>query len=327
MAATGFDDSVEKLLDFCNLLGQTSAVVTGETDVLETRAGSLDKTEAETRKRCAQVAERLGTALEEISEAHEDACEQADRVAEAAEDLASSRLAAAEQDLESAGTSFGERARQEEADLEGMLLDLFETGFQPLAAALDEIEAELAQAEERAQQALEGLEQGAGEAAGRAEQERTETASAIDEAQRAVVEEDAGALERDMAEHAAFWGEELPEAVRAECASVAEPLEALYREWEAEVVAEGDDLSEAVAGLLEEAADLVTRLAGEPLATAVAATVDETLASLGGQQEALLATLADGEPASEVAAELVDDLAVARVVVEEIDRLLRALAE
>jgi hypothetical protein len=327
MAATGFDDSVEKLLDFCNLLGQTSAVVTAETEVLEARGGSLERTEAETRKRCEQVADRLGTALDELTEAHEDACDHADRLTEAAQDLASSRLSATEESLDSAESSFEQRARQEEADLEKTILDLFDAGFQPLAAALDEIEAQLARGEESAKQALEELEQGAGEAASRADQERAETATAIDEAERAVAEEGAGALERDMAEHASFWGEELPEAVRAECLSVGEPLEALYREWEAEVVAEGDELSEAVAGLLEDAADIVTNQAGEPLATAVAGTADETLAALRGRQEVLLPTLADGEPASDDAAALVDELAIARVVVGEIDRLLKALAE
>jgi hypothetical protein len=55
--------------------------------------------------------------------------------------------------------------------------------------------------------------------------------------------------------------------------------------------------------------------------------VDNAFAALSGQQDALMPALGEGEPASEAAAALVDDLFVARHLVSEIERLLNALAE
>lgn len=327
MASPAFDDGIEKLEGFCTLLGQTSAALLREGEVLDARGDSIEKTESEARQRCEQVAERLGAALDDVTDAEEDAVEQTDRLGEAAQDLAGNRLSAAEESLESAGEAFEERAGQDRAGLEKEVLDLFEAGFAALGAAIDEMETEVARAGEAARQALEALGQGIGETGAHVKEDGAKTVAALEEAERGVAEDDAHELERQVAAHVDLWVEELPEAVRAECASVAVPLEALYREWEAEVVAEGDELSEGVAGLLEDAADIVANEAGQPLAAAVEETTNGSFAALAGQREALLPALEEGEPASEAAAALVDDLSVARRLVAEIERLLNALAE
>ena len=327
MAQPAFDDSIEKREAFCTLLGQTSAVVARDGEVLDARGDSLERTEAEVRSRGEHVAELLTTAHDEVSEAHEEAVEQADRLGETGQDLAATRLSAAEDGAESAEASFEQQVGQGRAQLEKDFQDLFETGFTSLAAAIDEIEAELAGAGEAAGQALEALEVGLTEVGQQTTEVRAKTVAALEEAEQAVAERDARELEQQAAEHAGLWMEDLPEAVRAECASVAEPLEALYREWEAEVVAEGDELSDDVAGLFEDGADIVANEAGQLLAAAVEETIGNSFAVLAGQQDALLPTVADGEPASEAAAALVDDLFVARQLVSEIDRLLNALAE
>jgi len=326
MAQPAFDDSVEKLEGFCNLLGQTIAVLTRDVEGLGARAESLDQTEAETRKRGEEVAQRLASELDDLTAAHEDAIEEADRLTEVAQDLAATRLPAAEDRLQSAESSVEERTSQEEAGLEKAFLDLFESGFTALATVIDEVEAELRGAGEGAREALEGLERGQVEVGQAMTETGGRTATALGEAERVAAEDASRALEQEGAEHSALWTEELPEAVRAECASVGEPLEALYREWEGEVATEGDELSEGVADLLADAAVVVASQAGQ-LAAAVREAIDDSLAALAGQQDVLVPTLTEGEPASEAAAALVDDLAVARQVVSEIDRLLRAIAE
>jgi chromosome segregation ATPase len=326
MAQPAFDDGIEKLEALCTLLGQTSAVVTRDGEILDARGDSLDRTEDEARKRCEQIAERLATALDEVNDLHEDAVDASDRLSEAAHELASARLASAEDSVESARSSFEERLIEERSELEQGFQDLFETGFTSLATAVDEMETELAQAGESARQGFEVLEHGITEVGQQASEDGARTVAALQEAERNVAEDDAE-LEQQVAVHTDVWTEELPEAVRAECASVAEPLEVLYREWEAEVVAEGDELSEGVASLLEDAADIVAVEAGQPLASAAEAAVDDSLAALSGQQDALTPVLGEGEPASEAAAGLVDDLVVARQLVSEIDRLLNAIAD
>jgi hypothetical protein len=115
--------------------------------------------------------------------------------------------------------------------------------------------------------------------------------------------------------------------VKAERASVGDPLETLYREWEAEVVAEGDELSDAVADLLQGAAEMVADEAGQPLAAAVEETTRDFFQALANEQDGLLSALAEGEPASDAASALVDDLVVAREVVDVIDQMLKALQE
>jgi hypothetical protein len=325
--AAAFDESVEKLQDFCNLLGRTRAAVLAEGEVLEARSESLDDTEDEARKRCGSVAERLTSALEDFTQALEDAEEQADRLGQTADDLASSRLSGAQESVPSAESSFETRAAADESALEQELLELFDAGFASLATAVDDIEADVARADGRAREAFGHLADGIDEVGRLTEQLRARSAAALEEAERAVVEGGTSALEREVTGQEGFWRDELPEAVRAECAAVGEPLEALYGDWEAEVTAEGDELSEAVADLLQDAASAVTQQAGEALAAALAEAVDVALTALAGAQEALVSTLSDTEPASEAAAALVDDLAIASRVVDEIDRLLKALAE
>jgi hypothetical protein len=139
--------------------------------------------------------------------------------------------------------------------------------------------------------------------------------------------EGADQLEQQAAEHATLWTEELPETVQAECASVGDPLEALYREWEAEVVAEGDELSDAVASLLQGAANIVADEAGQLLAAAVEETERDFLQALAGEHDGLLPVLEEGETASEAASALVDDLVMTRQVVGVIEQMLKALQE
>ena len=146
MAQPVVDDSVEKLETFCALLGQTSAVLTRDAETLDARGDSLQRTEAEARQRCEQISERLETALDALTEAHEDSVAQADRLTVAGQDLASARLPLLEEGLESAETSFEERSSQDRAEIEQELPSLLETGFASIATAIDEIEGVLVEA-------------------------------------------------------------------------------------------------------------------------------------------------------------------------------------
>jgi hypothetical protein len=327
MAQPNLDDGVENLENFCNLLGQTSAVLTRDTEVLEARGDSLEQTEAETRARAERVGEHLAIALEELTAAQDDALEEVDGLTDTAEKLAAARLQAAGDRLESGEASFEERLSHDRAQLEKSFLDLSESGFMSLGAAIDDVETELARAGEGSGHALESLEGGLTKVGRQVAEERSEMVGVLEAADEAIREGEVQELEQQGLEHFRLWTEELPETVRAECVSVAEPLEALYGEWEAEVVAEGDELGDAVADLLQSGAEMVTDEAGQPLASAVEEATNDALGALISELDGLLPVLDEGEPAAEAAAALVDDLVVAREVVSVVDRLLKALVE
>jgi DNA repair exonuclease SbcCD ATPase subunit len=326
MAQPSLDDSVERLEGFCTLLGQTTAMLARDAQVLESRGDSLEQTEAETRKRGEHVAERLAAELDELTQAQASVVEEAGRLTEVAQDVATSRLPTTGDSLEAGGTAFEQVLGHDRAEIDAHFLDLAEAGFTGLAAVVDRNEDVLARAAEGAGQALEHLERGLAEAGQQAEDARTETMAGLARAESALREAE-GELEQQTAEDATLWTVQLPETVQAECASVGDPLEALYREWEVEVGVEGDELSEAVAGLLQGGADVVTNEAGQPLAAAAEQTERDALQLLSEQQDGLLPVLAEGEPASEAAAALVDDLVVAGQVVDVIDQMLKALQE
>jgi hypothetical protein len=326
MASPSLDDSVERLEGFCTLLGQTTAVLTRDAEVLEARGDSLEQTEAETRKRGEHVAERLASELDELTEAQAGVVEETGRLTDAAHDVASARLPAAGDSLEAGGAAFEDHLGHDRAEIDSHFLDLADGGFTSLATVVDQIEAGLARAAESSGQALEHLERGLAEIGRQAEEARTVTLAGLESTETGL-REGADQLEQQAAEHATLWTEELPETVQAECASVGDPLEALYREWEAEVVAEGDELSDAVASLLQGAADIVADEAGQLLAAAVEETERDFLQALAGEHDGLLPVLEEGETASEAASALVDDLVMTRQVVGVIEQMLKALQE
>lgn len=326
MAQTVLDESIEKLERFCNLLGQTRAVMIRDAEILEARGESLERTEAETRERGEHVTERLKTTLQELTEAQAETLEDTDRLGDAAEDLVPDRLSTTEDSLDSSEASFEVSLGRDRADLEGAFLDLCDMGFVVLATMVDEIEAELGRAGQASGDALEGLEGELAEVGRLTVESHTETVAVLESAEHTLREGEAQELEQRLIEHTTLWADELPDAVRAACDAVGDPLETLYREWGAEVVAEGDELAQEIAGLLQGATHVVVSEAGEPLAAAVDETTCECFRDLAGGQETLLSVLADGEPATEAAAALVDDLVLGRQALEEIERTLSALA-
>src|SRR5687767_2781655 len=122
------DAGVEHLESFCNLLGQTSAVLARDAEVLELREGTLERTETATQEKAEHVEDRLATALDDLTEAHAAAVEEADRLTELARELSVERLSASGESLESSESSFEERISQDRAELEKHFVDLSEAG-------------------------------------------------------------------------------------------------------------------------------------------------------------------------------------------------------
>lgn len=325
MAQPTFDDGIENLQRFCTLLGETHGILARDLETLEARGHRLERAQAEVRERGEHLAERLETSLQALAEAQTEALEETERLGEAARSLAEVQLGEASEHVHRDEVSFEERTGHDRDGLEKDFVDLEGAGFAALTAALDGLEAELAAAGEEAAEALGTLHQGVTELAERADHTRGEAAAALDAAEDRLRESQVQEWEPQVAEHVAFWTEELPEAVQARCEAVGDPLETLYDAWEQEVVAEADELTGAVGSFVQAATASVAEEAAQPLAEATERTTEGALQALGGELDDLLAPLAEGEEAADAAAALVDDLVVTRRIVGEIDQLLNAL--
>lgn len=327
MAQAALDDRIANLQSFCNLLAETTATVARDAQVLEARGDGLERAQTGVQERMEHVGERLETALEELTQAQAAAVEETERLAEAAEDLVPSRLSESDADLERGETAFEERLSHERADLETDFLDLSPAGFTALSTVLDEVEAGLTKGGEDSISALENLGTGLAHLVQRAGEVHQSTVAALDAADQELREGWGQELEGATAAHVTLWTNELPATVEAECTGVGDPLEALYDGWEQEIVAEGDELSEAVSTLIVDAAESIANEAGQALAESADGTARGSLQVLVGELEGLLPVLAEGEAAAEGASALVDDLVVVRRVVSQIDQLLNALQE
>jgi hypothetical protein len=325
-AQPALDDSLDKLQDFCRLLGETTVVLEQDTEILGARSGGFQERETDARERTDGVGERLEAAREEIDRVRADAVEELDAVAEAAERM-SAASAAADDRCGAGEGSFEQSLERSQAELEKEFEELAEGGFTRLDAAVDETDAELARDDGAAEDAAEALEAAWSTLAQQAAQAGSDLGAVLHEAAEDLEKTQAGALAEDGAEHARLWSEELPQVVQAECQSVADPLEALYRDWEADIDGEADALGEAVVEILQDAGNVLVQETGEPVSAAAEELAGGALQSLTDEQEGLEPILEECESAGAAVAELVDDLAIGHRIVGEIDRVLETLKE
>jgi hypothetical protein len=319
------DDGVQKIGQFCAVLAATVTRLQGDTSTLEQHGAGVERLGEGLQDSFTALEEQLRGFDDGLAAAESGAASEVERVDEAARGHAGDDLPELEQRVDGEEDGFEQNVEDGRGDLDAGFSDLGSSGFDALAATMDEVEQGLEAAASEGEQALAQLEselEGLGQEFDAA---RADAAQALDDAAARLSGEEAPALTGDGESCAAGWSEELPALVAAESGAIGDPVAAQYEGFGEDAVADGDDLMEAVSDAAGEAASLLEGEVATDLAAAAGLVVDEAMGALSTECDEAAAVLEVGAALADALPALAADLAVARTVVAEVDELLAAL--
>jgi hypothetical protein len=317
------DEGVGNLERFIGIITDTSAKLDEGVEALDDAASHIDGVEGDTEDTLGDFVSTLEDMAGDIGDAAGTAAESIDRVAQQAREIAQDRCGEVESDATAAGDSFEERIESGGDALDTETASTVNDGFKVFGETLDRSTQELKQAGEEAGQALKTLGTDAASEQAEAEQafdgmessldaagsEITTHASTIEAASQAAVSDLEGA------------GEDL----EAECTDQQGEADATYQTFGDTVEEKAGDLATETQTLLESAGDDLNTEASEPITAALGLAVDEA----GNEYDAALddvgTALTAGEEMSNELEPLVGELDKAEGIVDEIDRLLKAM--
>jgi len=325
MAQAGLDEGVERLQEFCTLLGETGAQLQADTSTFGNLERALDEFEDTVDETLGELTEHLDEAAGVLDEAQEDAAEALRSLVEAADEGSGTRVAAAESTIADSGDSVEEGLGAGRQDLAVAFSDLATAGFDVLDSAVDELESGASSRAEETGRALDALEEELRDWQRQVPESYDETARSIDEASESLLQEDGGNLESDAASCTYGWSAELPAALDQQAGELGDPLQQAYDELEAEVRSRIDAYVSTTVSLIQDTADLIGRESASEVDTTAGNAEDDSLEGLTGELAMAVEVLGAGDEMAASLEPMIDDLTVAKSIAAEIDRLLNAL--
>jgi hypothetical protein len=318
------DDSVANLERFCESLQRTIDQLGDLTPNVESARGDLDELEDEAGSRIGEWSTALEEARSELESGYEDARHGVEDLATAAEDFAQQRLGAVSNDLEAAGRSSQERSDRAEQDLQEGFDRAASEGFQGYADALHEVEGQAAAAEAETTQAFEAFGDRLEDLGTDADQAGDRAGQAMDQA-GGQARGDAGELATAFDAVTAEWASTIDEQLRQGSEAVGGALTDAYDGWGQQAAAVAEQLGDKVAELMQDAAAFVSPEGAEALNTAVETGLDDRGGPLVEELQSAGVVLEGGEVTAQALQPLSADLQRSLAVVDEIERLLKAM--
>lgn len=318
------DESVENLRNFCAALAKTSSQLDEQNATLESETAGLSSLASESEARIGDFDEILETAIQELPQAAGDAEAAVEAVTDAATDLAQSRLASSQDDLESAHDDFDQQREEGQGELLDGFAQRLDAGFQDQANTVDEVEGELERIRAASQEDFDGLDEGLEGFAGRIEGARTSTGDALQDA-TSEIGGDVAEVEKEFGELTQQWDASIDQVLKSECQDVGSALDQAYSEWADGLNSAADALVQSVSDAIVGAAEFLgqdrSQAHEDALKEAIADGGDPLLAEMGEGS----ASLEAGQAVTEVLEPVVAELETALAVVDQIEELLKAM--
>jgi hypothetical protein len=319
----GFDDGLQNLQNFCDLLERTVGQMQEKNAALDALADDFDGLEDRAQDVIGQLGAELSGSRGEIDAAHGEATSAVEGLTQAAQEAATSDLAAVDGRLDADETAFDQERTEAQADLEQDFARLSTEGFGALATTVDELEERTGVLQQESAADAQALSGGLETLTGEAEQDGTETGEAIGRSLTGV-QSDGGEFTRDALLATEGWAAELAE-LKQGCSEAGTDLSDLYSAWAGEAQAEGDALIKGFTEAGQEATDFVSTDGAMQMETSLEGALGEPLPGLGsglGETDGVVET---GESIGQDLQELVPQLEICLNVVENINRLLEEM--
>ena len=318
-----FDDSLEKLQEFVNLLVATTGQVRADLGTLAAHAAEVGQIAGAVEERLGGFTTDVETQTGEVRQGEEAAAEAIEHLTELARVGASDRLEDARAEVAATEQALEDRLAAERADLEREIGELVQVGFDGLATGLEAVGADVTSENEEADRALERLREGLDGLENTLGDARESASEALASAAETVGDR-RDQLEDDVAEMLGAWSGELPGNLQGEASAVADAVGGLYQGFGRNAETEGDELIAEVAGVLDASARFVAPESSGALAEGCAR-ADGQMQELGAAWADANAALEAGAGITDVLQPMVEQLETARRVVAEVDQALKAL--
>ena len=319
----GFDDGLQNLQNFCDLLEKTVGQMQEKNGALDAQADTFDDLEDRAGDAIGQLSAELESSQGEIDAAHGEATAAMEGLTQAAQEAAGSELGAVDGRLDAAETAFDQKRTEAQGDLEQDFARLSADGFGALATSVDELEERTGVLQQESAADAQSLSSGLDALTGEAEQDGTEVGEAIGRGLTGV-QSDGGEFIRDALLATEGWATELNE-LKQGCSEAGTDLSDLYAGWATDSQAEGDALIKGFTEAGQEATDFVSTDGAMQLETLLEGALGEPLPGLGtglGEADGVVET---GESIGQDLQELVPQLEICLNVVENINRLLEEM--
>jgi uncharacterized phage infection (PIP) family protein YhgE len=319
----GYDDGIENLQNFCDLLEKTVAQVQEKNGVLDSQADTLDDLEGRAEDVIGQFSSAIEEGQGEIDAAHGEATAAVEGLAQAAQEAAGSDLGSIESQLDSAESTFDQKKNDAQSDLDDDFGRLTSEGFGGFAATVDELEDRAGALQQENQADAQALSGGLDTLETEATQDGTETGEAIGQGITGV-QSDGGEFMRDALLATEGWSTELAD-LKQGCSEAGTDLSDLYAAWGTESEAEGDALIKEMTEAGQEATDFVSTDGAMQLETSLDGVLGEPLPGLGSGLSEAETLVEAGEALGHELQDLVPQLEICLNVVENINRLLEEM--
>jgi hypothetical protein len=319
------DDSVQKLADFVGALANANAALEGGEDAAENLATEAEKLDAEAAEQIGGFNDELEAFAADLDRDEDEALGRLEQAAAAGQALAEARLGALAQRIETVEDSLEQRLSSDLEELEREFADLESSAFEPLAPTLETNASEIDGARADLEGAYDQLESALQAMAGEVEEARERAAGTMDATAQELEGTDGAALEAEATEAASDWSAEIPQELDADAESLVTTLEGVYRQFEADAAAAGEELVEGVAAIARERAEALTTTSGPELELAVSTTSAGTAAQTDQRFDELAAAAEAAATVVETLDPLLDGLARTKDVIPEIEQALNEL--
>jgi hypothetical protein len=254
----------------------------------------------------------------------QQAADAVDALATSAHDIAEARLTAGGEDVAQTETTLAEGLGQGRDDLQEGFSSLAAEGFEATASLLDAVLGALDEDRSESDQAFDDADQGVQEKEPELDKARAEAEQDFTEAETSA-DADGGAVEQASQEGQSAWSESIAGELESGCQAVSDPLESLYEAFGDSARSDGEALMTAASARGESAAQMVGIEMTTSLEGAFTEDVDGALAEWGTALDGALVVLREGEQAGRELDPLVEQVATARDVVSQIERLVDAM--
>ena len=294
MASVALDEGIENLGRLSALLLDTSSHLRKGADAIDAFSEDLGRIEDAAAARMVRFNDLLEDGWERVDDAGGEAVEALEALAGSAHGIVEDGLRAAAEGMDAFEKAFAGRLADGRGPLDNAFEDLTDPGFLGLAATVEATQDALQAAAHETGLAFDDLVGGLEALAVPVDEMRFDAGEGMREAARRLREEEPVELAEESGACRDALTDELTARLKEECAAIGEEMERLYDDCLEAARQGGEDFVEAVAALVQEAADYLTVEVPPMFAGRVAWVGDEALAALRVEVEDALTMLASG---------------------------------
>jgi len=320
MAEATFDEGLQNLQNFCNLLANVNTRLTSLAEAFDAFATHVDSLEDAAEERWNHLQEDLRGLIHAADAGADEAAAEVTTLSDAAHDLSASRLSAAEHDLERAENGLREHLheaanalRQHFGTLEDRGYATAKTQVDASAAAVDHVEHAFDQHVTDATHGFETVQAHITSADTELDHAVSEATAAIDAAESKIHAAAAKAAEGD-------------DAVQQSAAEQAGQVTPHYEELGSHAATAAEALHEIVSGHAQEAIQYLGDHVKDVVEQGVQVGAVEPCKQWEGELDALDGVFKEGETHTRELPRLVDDLEISKRKVVELEETLSQMA-